>query len=166
MVYVAGSAFAPDPPESVVEVPLPSFDALGEQASLDGLSIEHLQHFREKVVAEPAPVMRATVKLTNDGRSSVPTTLVCCSIPSVQVLELAQGGDARCSPRCPRSTTSMSLIFLPGTGLCGAAPRLGRSDQQHHCPVRLTDRLNNSSIGPRPPRLAPLFIIAKFLEAS
>lgn len=80
-----GSAFAPDLPESVVEVPLPSFDALGEQASLDGLSIEHLQRFREKVVAEPAPVMRATVKLTNDGRSSVPTTLVCCSMPSGQV---------------------------------------------------------------------------------
>lgn len=87
-----GSAFAPDLPESVVEVPLPSFDALGEQASLDGLSIEHLQRFREKAVAEPAPVMRATVKLTNDGRSSVPTTLVCCSMPSGQVLELAHGG--------------------------------------------------------------------------
>lgn len=87
-----GSTFAPDLPESVAEVPLPSFEALGQQASLDGLSPEHLHRFREKAVAEPAPIMRATVKLTNDDRCSVPTTLVCCSIPSEQVLELAEGG--------------------------------------------------------------------------
>ncbi|MGK4065915.1 alpha/beta hydrolase [Rothia sp. HC945] len=87
-----GSTFAPDLPESVMEVPLPAFEALSEQASLDGLSSEHLDRFREKAVAEPAPVMRATVNLTNDDRSSVPTTLVCCSMPSGQVLELAEGG--------------------------------------------------------------------------
>lgn len=87
-----GSTFARDLPNSVVEVPLPAFDVLGEQASLDGLSLEHLHRFREKAVAEPAPVMRATVNLTNDARSSVPTTLVCCSLPSAQVLQLAQEG--------------------------------------------------------------------------
>lgn len=89
-----GSIFAPDLPESVSEIPLPSFEELGQQASLEGLSPEHLQRFREKAVAEPGPVMRAAVELTNDGRFSVPTTMVCCSIPSEQVLELAEEGHA------------------------------------------------------------------------
>lgn len=89
-----GSVFAPDLPESVAEVPLPSFEELGQQASLKGLSAEHLQRFREKAVAEPGPVMRAAVELTNNDRFSVPTTMVCCSIPSEQVLELAEEGHA------------------------------------------------------------------------
>jgi len=41
-------------------------------------------------VAEPAPVLRQTVELTNDARHGVPTTLVCCSISSAQVLEMAR----------------------------------------------------------------------------
>lgn len=89
-----GSVFAPDLPESVAEVPLPSFEELGQQASLEGLSAEHLQRFREKAVAEPGPVMRAAIELTNNDRFSVPTTMVCCSIPSEQVLELAEEGHA------------------------------------------------------------------------
>ncbi|MCM3688688.1 alpha/beta fold hydrolase [Kocuria rosea] len=87
-----GSAFAPDLPEAVGELPLPSFDVLAQQASLEGLSAEVLERFRARAVPEPGPVVRQPVKLTNDARHQVPTTLVCCSIPSAQVLELAQGG--------------------------------------------------------------------------
>ncbi|MGH3691054.1 MAG: alpha/beta fold hydrolase [Microbacterium sp.] len=87
-----GSVFAPDLPEDVVELPLPSFDVLAQQASLDGLSPEALDRFRELAVPEPGTVLRQRVELVNDARRLVPTTLVCCSIPSAQLLELAEAG--------------------------------------------------------------------------
>lgn len=87
-----GSAFAPDLPEGVEELPLPAFDALAQQASLEGLSPEVLERFRARAVPEPGPVLRRPVELTNVARHQVPTTLVCCSIPSAQVMELARGG--------------------------------------------------------------------------
>ncbi len=87
-----GGAFAPDLPEAVEELVLPEFDVLGQQASLEGLDREHLDRFRARAVAEPGSVARARVQLTNDARLSVPTTLVCCSLPSVEVLELAAAG--------------------------------------------------------------------------
>ncbi|WP_394249551.1 alpha/beta fold hydrolase [Arthrobacter pityocampae] len=87
-----GSAFAPNLPEEVEELPLPSFDVLGQQASLDGLSAEVLERFRALAVPEPGPVLRQSVELTNDARHAVPTTLVCCSIPSTQVLDMARAG--------------------------------------------------------------------------
>lgn len=87
-----GSVFAPDLPEEVAELPLPSFDVLAQQASLEGLSPEVLDRFRELAVPEPGPVLRQPVELVNEARRLVPTTLVCCSIPSAQVLELARAG--------------------------------------------------------------------------
>ncbi|MCZ2816152.1 alpha/beta fold hydrolase [Modestobacter sp. VKM Ac-2984] len=87
-----GGALAPDVPGAPQELPLPPFDVLGEQASLEGLSPEVLERFRARAVPEPRPVLRQPVQLTNDARRSVPTTLVCCSIPSAQVLELARAG--------------------------------------------------------------------------
>jgi pimeloyl-ACP methyl ester carboxylesterase len=87
-----GSVFAPDLPEAVEELPLPSLEVLAQQASLEGLSAEVLERFRARAVPEPGPVLRQPVELTNDARHKVPTTLVCCSIPSAQVLELARGG--------------------------------------------------------------------------
>src|SRR5690606_15050146 len=87
-----GSAFAPDLPEEVEELPLPPYDVLGEQASLEGLSDEVLERFRAMAVPEPGRVLRQSVELTNEARRTVPTTLVCCSIPSAQVLELARSG--------------------------------------------------------------------------
>lgn len=88
----AGTAFAPDFPAGLTELPLPSFDDLGQQASLAGLSVEALERFRTKAVPEPAAVLRQRVELTNEARRGVPTTLVCCSIPGEQVMELADAG--------------------------------------------------------------------------
>ncbi|MBO0594590.1 alpha/beta hydrolase [Nesterenkonia sp. E16_7] len=87
-----GSVFAPDLPEELVELPLPPFDVLAQQASLEGLSKEDLERFRTKAVPEPGPVLRQTVELTNDARHTVPTTLVCCSISSTQVMDMTRGG--------------------------------------------------------------------------
>jgi pimeloyl-ACP methyl ester carboxylesterase len=89
-----GTVFAPDLPEGLEELPLPSFDVLAQQASLEGLSAAVLERFRARAVPEPGPVLRQPVDLTNDARHKVRTTLVCCSIPSAQVLELARAGHA------------------------------------------------------------------------
>ncbi|RXZ49315.1 alpha/beta hydrolase [Agromyces fucosus] len=88
----AGSVFAPDFPDEAKELPLPSFDVLAQQASLEGLSPEVLERFRARAVPEPGPVLRQPVELTNDARRKVRTTLVCCSISSEQVMELVRAG--------------------------------------------------------------------------
>lgn len=87
-----GSAFAPDAPEDLVELPLPDFESLGAQASLDGLDDDDLARFRDRSVPEPGPVLRQVVELSDPRRSAVPTTLVCCSLPGEQIMELARGG--------------------------------------------------------------------------
>ncbi|MBS1905015.1 MAG: alpha/beta hydrolase [Actinobacteria bacterium] len=86
------AVFAPDASRALEELPLPPFEALAQQASFEGLSSEALDRFRARAVPEPGPVLRQPVRLTNDARRSVPTTLVCCSIPSAQLWELAQAG--------------------------------------------------------------------------
>ncbi|MCA1005530.1 alpha/beta fold hydrolase [Rhodococcus hoagii] len=87
-----GTAFAPDAPDELEELPLPPFEALGEQASIEGLSADVLARFRLRAVPEPGPVLRQTVELDNDARLRVPTTLVCCSLPSAQLMALAEDG--------------------------------------------------------------------------
>ncbi|MFK0379284.1 alpha/beta fold hydrolase [Pandoraea sp. NPDC090278] len=87
-----GTAFAPDFPQDMEALPLPPFDVLARQASLEGLSAEVLERFRAKAVPEPGPVLRQTIELTNDVRNTIPTTLVCCSISSAQVLDMARQG--------------------------------------------------------------------------
>lgn len=84
-----GVAFAPELPADVRELALPPFDVLGQQASLAGLDERRLAAFRARAVPEPGPVLRQPVELTDPARHRVPTTLVCCSLPSAQVLELA-----------------------------------------------------------------------------
>lgn len=88
----SGMAFAPDFPEEIEELPLPPFEDLAEEASIEGLSPEALAKFRARAVPEPGPVLRQEVTLTNDERFNVPTTLVCCSLPSAQVQELVAAG--------------------------------------------------------------------------
>ena len=87
-----GAVFAPGLPDDVTALPLPPFDELTQQASLEGMSIAAQGRFRERAVPEPGPVLREAVSLANPARRDVPTTLVCCSISSVQVRELAAGG--------------------------------------------------------------------------
>ncbi|WP_026917486.1 alpha/beta fold hydrolase [Gordonia shandongensis] len=87
-----GAAFASEFRAELEDLPLPSFDDLGQKASLEGLSTETLERFRTKAVPEPALVLRQSVELTNEARNSVLTTLVCCSISGEQVMKLAKAG--------------------------------------------------------------------------
>ncbi len=73
-------------------VPLPPFDVLGETASLAGLSTSHLDRFRERAVPEPGPVVGRPIRLDNDARLRVPTTLICSSISAQEILRLARDG--------------------------------------------------------------------------
>lgn len=88
----SGSVFAPGAPADLGELPLPVFEELGQQASLDGLSPADLGRFRCRAVPEPGPVLRQAVTLSNDARLDIPTTLVCCSIPSEKIRELVAAG--------------------------------------------------------------------------
>ena len=87
-----GSIFAPG--FLGEELPLPAFEALSQQASLEGLSAAVFERFRARAVPEPGPVLRQPVELANPARREVPTTLVCCSISSSQVMQLAHAGNA------------------------------------------------------------------------
>ncbi|XBH22809.1 alpha/beta fold hydrolase [Jonesiaceae bacterium BS-20] len=87
-----GSVFAPDLPAEVAEVPLPPFDILAQQASLEGLIPEVLERFQDRAVPQPGPVLRGSIALTNDARRAIRTTLICCSMPGAQVLDLAHAG--------------------------------------------------------------------------
>lgn len=94
----SGSAFAADLPDGVVELPLPPFDQLAGQASIEGLSDADLERFRDRAVTQPASLLRDPVVLHDEARRRVPTTLVCCSFPSAQVMELARGGHPMFAP--------------------------------------------------------------------
>lgn len=102
------SAFATDAPE---ELPLPPFDVLGEQASLEGLGNQALERFRVRAVPEPAPVLRQVIELHNDQRRHIPATMVCCSIASTVVLELVAAGHPMFAELS--GLTELNLVDLP-----------------------------------------------------
>jgi pimeloyl-ACP methyl ester carboxylesterase len=87
-----GAVFAPDTPEDLRELPLPDFDALAERASFQGLDEAALARFRERAVPAPGSILRDAVRLSNDARRAIPTTLVCTSIPSEQIFPMAAAG--------------------------------------------------------------------------
>jgi len=88
----SGTAFAPDFPEGTDGLPLPPFETLEQQASLEGLGDDALERFRARAVPEPGPVLRQVVELTNDARFEIPSTFVCCSMTSAQVTGLVEAG--------------------------------------------------------------------------
>ena len=85
-------AFAPDIPAELTELPLPPFAELGQQASLEGLGPEELARFRARAVPEPGPVLRGVASPAGDAGRDIPSTIVCCSISSAQMTELADSG--------------------------------------------------------------------------
>lgn len=86
-----GSAFDTSVPSDVQEVALPPFEQLA--ASLDGLSEEALELFRQRAVPMPASVMRDQVSLENDSRRNVPSTIIACSYPSRVLMQMAREGN-------------------------------------------------------------------------
>jgi pimeloyl-ACP methyl ester carboxylesterase len=76
----------------VDEVALPPCDQLGANASLEGLSQDDLDRFRARAVPQPGAVMREPVRLANDARRDVPSTIIACSFPSEVMMQMAHQG--------------------------------------------------------------------------
>jgi pimeloyl-ACP methyl ester carboxylesterase len=90
---VDGAALSPDLPADVAELPLPDWETLAEDgSSLDGLDDAALARFRERAVPTPGPVARGPVHVTDPARLHVPATVICSSIPSAVLAELANPG--------------------------------------------------------------------------
>lgn len=95
MVYVdSGPATSALNPEvSAAELPLPSWEELREQgSSLDGLSPEQLETFRQRAVPEPGAAAREAPELSNDARLDVATTVICASMSSEQIQHAIEQG--------------------------------------------------------------------------
>jgi len=105
----SGTVFAPG--FALAELPLPDFETLSHSASLVGLDEAALARFRASAVAEPGPVLRGRVDLTNDASRHVPTTLICCSYPSEQVLSLAASGHPMFAALT--ALTDLDVVDLP-----------------------------------------------------
>jgi pimeloyl-ACP methyl ester carboxylesterase len=88
-----GSAFDDSVADDVASIPLPSWEELeAGGASLDGLDDQRLATFRTRAVPVPGDVARERLQLRDERRLDVPTTIIACSLPSAQMLELARGG--------------------------------------------------------------------------
>lgn len=106
-----GIVFAPHLPPTQQELPLPPFEQLAQQASLEGLTPEILDRFRSRALSEPAGVLTAAASLRNPARHAVPTTMVCCSISSAQVRELVSAGHPMFA--AVRDLTDVEWVDLP-----------------------------------------------------
>ena len=90
---VDGAALAPGLPAEAAEVPLPTWDELAaEGSSLDGVDDAGLARFRDLAVPTPGPVARGPVRVSNPARLAIPTTVICSSIPSQVLAEMAHPG--------------------------------------------------------------------------
>ncbi|MCL2803778.1 MAG: alpha/beta hydrolase [Micrococcales bacterium] len=87
-----GTVARPDLDQKTVEVPLPSWAQLeANGASLAGLDDEARGRFRARAVPHPAGPLREAIRLNNPARNRVPATIICCSIPSPAVRQMATG---------------------------------------------------------------------------
>ncbi len=95
MVYVdsAPGVGALDADFDAIEKPM-SLDELREEENLDGLTDEQLETFGRRAVPEPGGVLREALKLTNDARLDIPSTLICTGFPSEQVKDAVKEGYA------------------------------------------------------------------------
>jgi pimeloyl-ACP methyl ester carboxylesterase len=102
----------PDVPADQIELPVPGFDDLvADGASIDGLSDGDWRRFRTLAVPHPAGAVREQVRLHDDRRNLVPTTLVCCSIASEQVRALVTSAMPMFAP--VNELVDVTLVDLP-----------------------------------------------------
>ena len=73
------------------EIPLPDWSVFGEGMLAD-LDDEARRRFRERSIPEPAAVATDPLRLTDDRRLDVPSTIITCEYPSSQLREwMSQG---------------------------------------------------------------------------
>ncbi|KQT99449.1 alpha/beta fold hydrolase [Sanguibacter sp. Leaf3] len=90
---VDGASLRPGLPEETVELPLPTWEELAaEGSSVDGIDEAGLAQFRARAVPHPAGVATGTVHLTDPARLDVPVTVICTSLPSEMLRQMATPG--------------------------------------------------------------------------
>ncbi len=94
MVYVdtAPGVGALDPAFGDAEKPI-DWESVKEEENLDGLSEAQMDTFRRRAIPMPGGVFREAVKLTNDARRDIPSTIICTGFPSEQVKDAAKEHD-------------------------------------------------------------------------
>lgn len=117
-----GTIGTPDLPADVTEVPLPPFDELEGQASLEGLTAQQLDRFRERAVPHPAAAMREQLRLDGEEWRDLPATMVCCSLTSQDVQTMAAQGHPMMAP--VTAVRHLELVDLP----TGHWPQWSRPD--------------------------------------
>lgn len=89
-----GVALFPDVPQGTVDLPFPDDDALAEgELSTEGIDADGLAALRARAVREPATVMRSPVHVSDERRFQVPVTVICTSLPSGVLRQLAESGN-------------------------------------------------------------------------
>lgn len=104
-----GTAFDSSAPLDLQDLALPPFDELA--ASLDGLSEHQLEVFRQRAVPEPGNVVREPVRLGNDSRRNVPSTIIACSYPAQALMQMVREGHPMMAETATLS--DLELVDLP-----------------------------------------------------
>lgn len=98
--------------EDVESISLPPWtDLTAGGASLEGLSEQDLAIFRERAVPVPAAVARERLRLRDDARLGVPSTIIATSLPSEVMMGLAQQGHPMFAEVA--RLTDLELVDLP-----------------------------------------------------
>jgi len=88
-----GTVPRPDVSADDIELPFPGLDALATQGlSIVGLTDTDKNSMATRAMSHPAGACREPVKLRDPRRNLIPVTVVCCSIPSGVVREMAAPG--------------------------------------------------------------------------
>ena len=121
-----GTVPRPDLTEDDGELPFPGLAVLAAQGlSVEGLTDADKARMEALAVPQPAGPCREAVTLHNPVRNSIPATVVCCSIPSTMVRDLAVPG-TMFAPLA--NLADLTLVDLP----TGHWPMLSR-------PIHLAD---------------------------
>jgi pimeloyl-ACP methyl ester carboxylesterase len=101
----------PDLSPKGIELPFPGFDALrASGASTVGLSSHEMSHIAARAVPHPVGAICEPVELHHEQRHHVPATMVCCSVSSATVRQLASAGQAMFAPL--NDLTDLTLLDL------------------------------------------------------
>ncbi len=73
------------------QIPFPAWDAFDESELVD-LDDESRARLRERAIPQPLGASTEPQRLTDERRFSIPTTLVCCSMPVAVLRELLDSG--------------------------------------------------------------------------
>jgi pimeloyl-ACP methyl ester carboxylesterase len=118
---------------TVVPVPtIEELDAMGPMTA--DLSAEQRAELAARGVPQPGRVANATAVLSNPARLDVPSTLVCCGIPSATARQLAEAGVPMFAPTL--ELHDLDYVDLPG----GHWPMWAQPERLAACLVSIAAR--------------------------